>query len=169
MTKTNIVDTNVILVANGQHDNVGSECVAECAVRLEGIMLRGRIALDSKFEVLSEYQNKTQPVRAKRPGDVFVKWALQNRSNSDRCDSVSLEENPQRKYEAFPDDHRLATFDESDRKFVAIASAHPQKPAILQATDSKWLAWNDALKDHGLTVEFLCGVDVERFRRRRNP
>jgi hypothetical protein len=168
MTKTSVVDTNVILVANGQHDNVGSECVADCAVKLESIMSHGRIALDSKFEVLSEYQNKTQPVRAKRPGDVFVKWVLQNRSNIDRCDSVSLEENPQRKYEAFPDDYRLATFDESDRKFVAIASAHPQKPGILQATDSKWLAWTGALNDHGVTVEFLCGVEVARFHRRKN-
>ncbi|TAG11457.1 MAG: hypothetical protein EAZ42_00755 [Verrucomicrobia bacterium] len=132
-------------------------------------MSNGRIALDAGFEVLSEYQNKTQPVQAKRPGDVFVKWALQNRSNASRCDQISLDAHSQRKYQAFPDDSRLAAFDESDRKFVAIAAAHQSRPRILQATDSKWLAWCGALKEHGLTVEFLCDQDIKRFHKQKNP
>lgn len=168
MTETNIVDTNVILVANGQHENVGSDCVADCATRLAKIMSHGRIALDSEFEVLSEYQNKTQPVRAKRPGDVFVKWVLQNRSNVSRCDAVLIEKHPTRMYKTFPDDARLAAFDVSDRKFIAIAAAHPRKPTILQATDSKWVTWSAALSDHGLAVEFLCRAEIERFHRQKN-
>ncbi len=44
----------------------------------------------------------------------------------------------------------------SDRKFVAVANAHPDKPPIMHATDSKWWAWKDALKDVGITVHFLC-------------
>ena len=83
-----------------------------------------------------------QPVQAKRSGDVFVKWALQNRSNPSRCDTVDPVEHENRKYETFPDDFRLANFDSSDRKFVAISVAHPMKPKILQGTDSKWLAWS---------------------------
>lgn len=168
MTETNVVDTNVILVANGQHENVSPDCVAACATRLAKIMSNGRIALDAEFAILSEYLNKTQPVRAKRPGDVFVKWALQNRANLSRCDSVPIEKHPHRKYENFPDDLRLTAFDDSDRKFVAIAAAHPLKPTILQATDSKWITWNAALNDHGLTVEFLCGEDIERFHKQKN-
>ena len=36
------------------------------------------------------------------------------------------------------------------------ANAHPDKPPILQATDSKWWGWKDALAEVGITVHFLC-------------
>ena len=71
-----VVDTNVVLVANRQHQDVSPECVANCAVQLQDIMRNGRLALDDRFLILSEYQNKTQPKRGNRPGDAFVKWAL---------------------------------------------------------------------------------------------
>ena len=110
----------------------------------------------------------TQPVQAKRPGDVFVKWALQNRSNPSRCDTVDPVEHENRKYETFPDDFRLANFDSSDRKFVAISVAHPMKPKILQGTDSKWLAWSLPLADHGVEIDFLCTKDIKRFHKKKS-
>jgi hypothetical protein len=64
---------------------------------------------------------------------------------------------------SFPDDPDLAQFDPSDRKFVAVAAAHPERPPILQAADSKWLAWEKPLRRHDITVEFLCPDDIERF------
>lgn len=158
-----IIDTNVVLVANGQHEEVGPDCVASCVLRLQSIMKNQRIALDDAFEILQEYQNKTQPKTANRPGDAFVKWALQNRSNIKRCDLVALVPHDERGYESFPEDDRLANFDPPDRKFVAVAAAHPVQPPILQATDSKWLNWHEALKDHGVSVEFLCPEDIQRF------
>ena len=45
---------------------------------------------------------------------------------------------------------------QSDRKFVAVANAHPAKPPILQSTDSKWWGWKEALQEVGITVHFLC-------------
>lgn len=57
--KTKIVDTNVTLVANGQHSDVSLDCVANCALALQEIMQKGRIALDDSFRILTEYQNKT--------------------------------------------------------------------------------------------------------------
>src|SRR5512137_1788109 len=97
-----VVDTNVILVANGQHDDVNPDCVAACALRLQSIMKSSRIALDDGFEILLEYQRKTQPKTGNRPGDAFVKWALQNKANIKRCDLVPLEPHPDRQYKSFP-------------------------------------------------------------------
>ncbi len=59
-------------------------------------------------------------------------------------------------YQEFPKHDDLNDFDKSDRKFVAVANACTGKPPILQATDSKWWGWKDALNDVGITVHFLC-------------
>lgn len=59
-------------------------------------------------------------------------------------------------YDEFPDHDDLNDFDNSDRKFIAVANAHPAKPPVLQATDSKWWGWKDALNEVGITVQFLC-------------
>lgn len=165
---TSIVDTNVILAANGQHENVGPSCVLACALKLQSIMKGGRIALDHTFEILLEYQKKTTPKTGNRPGDAFVKWALQNNANTDRCDQIELHPHLERGYESFPDDERIADFDRTDRKFVAVAAAHEDHPPILQAADSKWLGWEPALKDHGITVDFLCLADIQRFHKKKS-
>jgi len=47
-----IVDTNVVLVANGKHEDVSQECVASCALRLQAIMQSGKLALDENFRIL---------------------------------------------------------------------------------------------------------------------
>jgi len=116
-----VVDTNVVLVANGQHAGVSGACVAACARQLQEIMQRGKLALDDQFRILCEYQHKTQPKKGNRPGDAFVKWALQNRVNVMHVDSVSLQDHDTRGFESFPDDADLVNFDAPDRKFVAVA------------------------------------------------
>ena len=162
-----VVDTNVILVANGRHQDVSHECVANCAIALQKIMLQGKLALDDQFRVLNEYLHKTQPKKGNGPGDAFVKWALNNRSNSKHVDTVGLQDHDERGFESFPDDADLENFDDSDRKFVAVAGAHPARPPIFQAADSKWLGWSPALERHGLSVDFLCKSDIDRFHKNK--
>lgn len=160
---TVVVDTNVVLVANGQHADVSGDCVSACAKRLESIMAGGRLVLDQAFEILCEYQHKTTPKQGNRPGDAFLKWVLRNNANPAKCDRVETRPHRHRGYESFPDDARLAAFDPPDRKFVAVSAAHPEKPPILQAADSKWLGWAPALEDHGIRVDFLCPADIRKF------
>jgi len=165
---TVVIDTNVILVANGQHQEASPACVEACVERLNGIVQVGRVAIDDAHRILNEYQNKTEPYAGKRVGDVFLKWLLRNNTNPQRCDQVQIVEHAGRGFESFPDDVRLANFDASDRKFVAVAGAHGDTPPILQATDSKWLAWNDGLAAHGVKVEFLCPTDISRYASNKN-
>ena len=162
-----VVDTNVILVANGQHRDVSPECVTTCALALQSLMRSGKLVLDDRFRILIEYQNKTQPKKGNRPGDAFVKWALNNRCNIKHVDQVTLLEHDERGFESFPDDPELANFDASDRKFVAVSGAHPDKPSIAQAADSKWLDWAVALERHGIKVDFFCQADIQRFHKKK--
>jgi hypothetical protein len=156
-------DTNVVLVANGQHADVSPECVSACALALQTVMRSGMLVLDDSFRILLEYQNKTQPKKGNRPGDAFVKWALNNRSNASLVTEVPLEVHEERGFKSFPDDAELVNFDAPDRKFVAVSAAHCDKPPIAQAADSKWLDWAPALLRHGINVEFLCLADIQRF------
>jgi hypothetical protein len=158
-----VIDTNVILVANGQHADVRDDCVAACARHLHSVMGSGKVVIDDAYRILSEYQNKSLPALGKRPGDAFVKWLLRNNANPERCDQVSLVDHDERGFESFPDDERLLNFDPPDRKFVAVAVVHPKRPPISQAADSKWLGWAIALGEHGVRVEFLCSADIQGF------
>lgn len=126
-------------------------------------MTSKKLVIDDSFLILKEYLNKTTPKTGNRPGDAFVKWALQNHANTNRVDCVALQQHPTRLFEAFPDESELDKFDPPDRKFVAVAAAHPECPPILQAADSKWLLWQAALNRHGVTVDFLCPDDIKRF------
>ena len=164
---TAIVDTNVILVANRQHEGVGEACITSCARQLEELMTHGRVAIDDGYRILKEYQHKTAPRAGKGAGDVFVKWLLRNNANAARCDLVPLVDHAQRVFESFPDDARLVNFDPPDRVFVAVAAAHAERPPIMQATDSKWLAWEQALRDHNIAVELLCPDDIQTFHEKK--
>lgn len=164
-----VVDTNVILAANGSHENLSPGCVETCTSRLNTIKNNGTVVIDDQFRILLEYRNKTNSNRGRGPGDIFLKWLLQNKANVKHCIQVSLTEHAADVFEEFPVKALEDEFDAPDRKFVAVANAHPKKPCVLQATDCKWLNWHDDLKASGITVEFLCLDDVCRFYARKFP
>jgi hypothetical protein len=84
-----VVDTNVILVANGAHAAVSGECIASCALALQKLMNNGVVVIDNGYLILNEYQNKTSPRKGKGAGDVFLKWLL-NGINSRTCQATNL-------------------------------------------------------------------------------
>lgn len=164
-----VVDTNVLLVAEGMHDDVSEECVLSCVQRLEAIMKNDTVVLDDGFRLLDEYQHKLSARRGKGVGSAFLKWLLQHRAGDRRVAMVSLTELAANRFAEFPVAALESEFDPPDRKFPAIANAHPSRPPILQATDSKWLRWWPELKAAGIDVEFLCPQDVCRFYRGKFP
>lgn len=164
-----VVDTNVILVANNAHEDVSPECVLECVRRLEQLKKSGSIAIDDAYRILGEYQHRTSPRKGKGVGDVFIKWVLTKLGDSQRVQQVALTEFAEDRFAEFPAPELEAVFDRPDRKFVAVANAHPDKPPIWQAADCKWLDWWPALKASGVEVQFLCGDDVCRFYKKKFP
>ena len=164
-----VIDTNVLLVANGQNTHATLECQANCVKRLLAQRETGVTVIDDGYRLLSEYQNKTHPNQPKGVGDSFLKWLLQNQRNVARVHRVTVTETTKDIYAEFPDAALQPIFDASDRKFVAVAHAHRDKPPIWQASDSKWAGWWSALQVHGVNVEFLCPSDVRSAYRRKFP
>ena len=159
-----VVDTNVVVVANGRSEQASSDCVETCGERLEEIM-RGEktLVLDNRWIILREYMQNLRSNGAD-VGDRFLGWILVNKD--DRCDLVSITSvnGSENEFEEFPDDPALDDFDPDDRKFIAVACAHPEKPPILQAVDSQWWDFHNAFRQHGVTVEFICEDDIQRLR-----
>ncbi|EQB2597222.1 hypothetical protein ACYHQE_000795 [Aeromonas salmonicida] len=164
-----VIDTNVLLVANEQHADVSGACVEECIKRLQAMERTGITVIDDGFRILSEYQHKTNLTPPKGVGDVFLKWLLRQTGNIARVEQVSLTEPEENEFVEFPDAALQPVFDAPDRKFAAVAHAHPNKPPIWQAADCKWLDWWQALQAKGVHVEFLCPDDACTFYRAKFP
>lgn len=164
-----VIDTNVLLVANQQHAEASADCVAACVAHLRAIQQAGVVVIDDEHRVLNEYLHKTRLDPPKGVGDVFLKWLLREAGNAARVEQVALTERAPDCFAEFPDAALESRFDPSDRKFAAVAHAHPHKPPIWQAADCKWLDWWPALQAKGVIVEFLCPDDVCQFYRHKFP
>ncbi len=164
-----VVDTNVLLVANGKHPDVSPQCVLECIDRLEQLRKVGVVVIDDGYRILSEYQYKTSPNSSQGGGNQFLKWLLRNQANTCRVHRVPLTETADDEFAEFPDPVLQSQFDPPDRKFAAVAHAHPDKPLVWQAADCKWLGWWVALEKQGVKVEFFCPDDVIRFFKQKFP
>lgn len=164
-----VIDTNVLLVANGQHAEVSPGCVIECVRRLQAMERAGVTVIDDGFRILGEYQHRTSLNPPKGVGDVFLKWLLRQTGNPHRVEQVAITETKEHCFVEFPDPILEPQFDAPDRKFAAVAHAHPDKPPIWQAADSKWLDWWPALRAQGVTVDFLCPADARSFHRKKFP
>lgn len=155
-----MVDTNVTVVANRKNDEPRS-CAASCADALYEITRKGLLVIDDGELIFGEYKTYLSFAGQPGAGDYFFKWLSDNRYRTDRVARVALADDLTRpgEFEAFPDDADLAGFDHSDRKFVAVALTHSERPPVLNATDSDWWNYKDALLRHDVRVRFVCGED----------
>ncbi|MBX9599518.1 MAG: hypothetical protein K2X35_00885 [Bryobacteraceae bacterium] len=152
------MDTNVPVVAN-RKDSESVVCAAACATALNAIKNSGVLVLDEAGLILLEYRKYLSYSGQPGAGDAFFKWVTDNRYRTDRVQAVHLRPDPAVPggLAAFPNDPKLAQFDRSDRKFVAVAMTHPERPPILNAIDSDWWVFRSPLLVHGIEVHFLCG------------
>ena len=152
-----IVDTNVPAVANRKSEQASPTCVLTCIKKIREIQQEEYIlVLDDQWQILSEYKSNLDESGQPGVGDVFLKWTLTNWSNPNRCEMVKITPHPVFSFTEFPQDEALYAFDLSDRKFVAVALAHPQKPPVLNAVDTDWWHYHLILARYGIRIEFLC-------------
>lgn len=161
-----IIDTNVLVVANGRDAAPQSteKCVILCRVRLAEIS-RGseKGLLDDKRRIIQEYKNNLNE-KGRGHGDRFwlelIRRMWREEEKFIRVSITSLAGNGT-DFEEFPnDDASLKNFHKKDRKFVAVALAYQhnsgQEAPILIADDSGWKEFNTALANHGVYVDSIC-------------
>jgi len=139
-----------------------------CAVRLRELTRKGKLVLDDNWRILKEYMANLRSEGQPGPGDAFLKWVHTNYSNPEHCELVRItpRDSSETDFVEFPDDPALKDFDASDKKFIAVAVAHPDKPPILQATDAEWWGMKERFEAAGITIDFLCEEDIKAISER---
>jgi hypothetical protein len=152
-----VVDTNVLVVANGKTPHASKECILACIEEIDKIYRSHNIiVLDDAWHILREYGNNLRDEGEPGLGDAFLKWLHQNNSNLLHCEQVPITPLPGGSFSEFPREESLAGFDPSDHKFVAVSRAHPHNPPILNAVDTDWWHFRHSLQRHGIEIVFLC-------------
>lgn len=154
------MDTNVPKTANLSlnPDDIPDElvdCVDLCVQAISETVKNGKLVIDEAGEIFKEYRGQLSMKGQPGIGDRFMKWVHDNQWTPSSVDRVEITKKGS-SYEEFPDHEKLSDFDNSDKKFVAVAITHPDKPPILQATDSKWWGWREPLEEVGVAVKFIC-------------
>jgi hypothetical protein len=155
-----IVDTNVLLVANGQSD-MSLPCVEHCVRFVQSFWGQHVLVIDDQYLVLGEYLHK---LRTKRGGigDKFLKLVLTRHSSVKRV-SITRSGNTDHDFVEYPETLSSVDIDLSDKKFIALSKANNSETPIAQASDSKWIGWAVALEAEGIKVEFLCKGELSEI------
>ena len=153
-----VVDTNVLVVANGKNKapQASLECINSCVKYLSSLQKSGILVIDKNWLILKEYKNNVCEKGQPEVGDRFLYWLLKNQANRKHCEQVAIKQISEYEFEEFPQSESLKNFDKSDRKFVAVALIHPANPAISHAADRGWLRYKQALAEHGVKLDFIC-------------
>jgi hypothetical protein len=150
-----VIDTNVLVVANGRDTNARIQCRLAAGDALNGLLRNGRIVVDEAREMQTEYRTYCDPKGQPGVGDRFYREVLNNYGG--KVERIFLAKREDGSFEDFPDDPALHQFDPSDRKFAA--AARKSGAAVMSCTDTDWVHHADALRRHGIEVDFLCGTD----------
>jgi hypothetical protein len=163
--KSFVIDVNVLIAANGRKTHADEACRLACTIKLMNIKKEHKVVIDEGRELIfAKYREYCSYKPGGKTGDEFFIWLSDNKNkyNQGRCELVSVTPNDEREFEEFPDDPALAGFHRSDRVFVAVAKASANNPEILNATDSGWFKFEDALRANGVTVAQLCPQHLKR-------
>jgi hypothetical protein len=157
-----VIDTNVIATAEGANETAGAKCRVASAEALREVMTQGHLFVDHADLILEEYLGAIGPGQPEA-GGAFVRWLLQNQwveANVTRV-AITRRTGGPTGFHELPAPTPGTAYDPSDEKFLAVAAAHPERPPVLQAFDSKWWGWQDSLKACGVTIHFLCADEIK--------
>jgi hypothetical protein len=157
-----IVDTNVPLVAQGTATHMSDNCVFNCANFLlklfEGEFI---LVIDNDYHLIGEYQNQMPKGSQAQYGNRFLRWIYTNQANPQKIKTVEINKLDEFNFKEVPRSIIDIGFDNSDRKFVAVAIANENQASIVQAADSKWIGWEEALNKEGVSIHFICREELE--------
>jgi hypothetical protein len=153
---SNIIDTNILIVANQPNHEVGEDCHVNCRRFLNDIVSnQRRVAIDFEGQIFKEYFTYANLKGQPGFGDMFLKWLHEHQGFENIVEQVKIEDID------LPED--LNNFDKSDLKFVQTAVGSRYKPAIIHnATDSDWLFFEQMtarkayLEAEQISINQLC-------------
>ncbi len=153
MTDRVVVDTNVLIVANGNSEQADPECELACIETLERAAKGKRIVLlDSSNFIMDEYEGYCSYSGAPGVGDMFFKFLHDHQWSENSIIRVPIQETSDADggFANLPPND----FDRDDRKFLAVAKAGNGR--VVNATDSHWSEHAAFISSMGVPVLELC-------------
>jgi predicted nucleic acid-binding protein len=147
-----VVDTNVLIAANGRSTHVGISCTARCAELLLEVQNAHVLLDDLELAVFEEYKRYCNFDGQPGPGDLFFAWYVRSRGTAGAVESIPI--GSKSKVEAslpLP----LRKMDSSDKKFLAVYLAG-NADQLFNATDSDWSHLSGELQAAGVMVSEVC-------------
>ena len=154
MTDRIVVDTNVLIVANGNNEQADPECELACIEMLEGAT-KGKktVLLDASGLIMEEYEGYCNYSGVPGVGDLFFKFLHDHQwSQENAISHVSIQVTPDEEggFANLPPNN----FHRNDRKFLAVAKAGDAQ--VINATDSHWSEHADFIESMDVCVIELC-------------
>ena len=154
MTDRIVVDTNVLVVANGNNEQADPECELACVEMLEGAT-KGKqvVLLDASDLIMDEYEGYCSYSGESGVGDMFFKFLHDRQwSQESAIHHVSVQKMTYKEggFSNLPPNR----FDNSDRKFLAVAEVGDGR--VVNATDSDWSEHAAFISSIGVLVLELC-------------
>lgn len=150
--KSVVVDTNVLVVANGRETNVSLHCQLACVEALTAARDRQIVHVDTLGRLLSEYQTYTNFSGSPGVGDMFFRYLFDNQYLEDSVRRVSItpSDDGTRGYVELPANALKA----GDR--VVLATAVQAAATVVNATDSDWVEQANLLATLEVPVDQVC-------------
>ena len=148
-----VVDTNVLVAANGRQTHADVRCRTACIDSLVEVCEAGQlVAIDDGGAIVEEYARHANWAGSPGVGDVFFKHVWNHQYDAARVvrARVTPTKDEDRGFEELP----ANSFDPSDRKFLAVAVV--EKAVVLNATDSDWDEQLDLMRRLAVEVRQLC-------------
>jgi hypothetical protein len=153
-----VVDTNVLVVANGQAPHVSTQCTIEAVRFLDHARRRSIIVLDSGGEIFNEYKRHCSFKGQPGAGDRFFLHLHQTQADKRRVERVDIHPLQNGSYKEVPTP--LAQFDLDDHKFIATVIADGRRSKIVNCADSDWKNAESALTACGIQLVELCSSEA---------
>jgi hypothetical protein len=169
-----VVDTNVLVVANGKCDQASPECVIRATEFLVNAQRHAVTVLDVGHDIFSEYQNRCSFKGQPGVGNRFFVYLHQAQADPRRVAKVPTHPDGNDSYVEVPPS--LADFDRSDHKFIATFIADERRSVIVNSWDSDWREARHDLAAERIRVAELCPDEcpahqrpARKRRNRRSP
>ena len=159
MTNRAVVDTNVLVAANGGDTHVEIDCQSRCMEELARLAAQEVVCVDDKGLIMGEYERRVGAAQQAGPGTVFYKEVWKRMGDSNRVRLIPVEPRDDEGRD-FTDPILPPNNLKKDAKFLAVALK--ADAVIVNASDSDWDEHHDLTDRLGVDVRQLCPEHATR-------
>lgn len=159
MTNRAVVDTNVLVAANGRDTHVEIDCQRRCMEELARLAAQEVVCVDDKGLIMGEYERRVAASQQAGPGTVFFKEVWKQMGDSNRVRRIPVEPRDNEGRD-FTDPMLPPNNLKKDAKFLAVALK--ADAVIVNASDSDWQEHHDLTNQLGVDVRQLCPEHATR-------